>query len=1054
MDTDRNLLFGVLALQADLIDNAQFAEACTAWTARKNESLADLLVERRWISESDRTDIERLLERKLKKHRGDPLASLAAVADDGVRRVLAVLGDAAVEKTLAQLPQHGSHVLLSSLPFNLETRERYTLSRLHASGGIGRVWLARDDDLGREVALKELRPEQSSSPAVWQRFLEEARITGQLEHPGIVPVYELARRSDNQQPFYTMRFIRGRTLTEAVRDYHEKLALGKAGALDLRKLLSALISICNAVAYAHARGVIHRDLKGQNVILGDFGEVILLDWGLAKLIDQPEKSLDLPPVVLHESQERDATLLGQVLGTPAHMAPEQAQGRLDLLGPATDVYGLGTLLYEILAGRAPFTGSDTQEVLRKVREEEPALPQEIAVAVPPALEAICLRAMAKRPSDRYARAGDLAREVQHWLADEPVDAYPEPWRARAHRWLGRHRTLVASTAGLVLAAAVMLAVVAVFLRQATAREAALRARAEQNLALAERNFQLARDAVDKGFTKVSASEPLKAHGLERVRQDLLRQAKDFYEAFLQEQIDDPVVRAERGRAYVRLAAITRVLGSNREAIAFCEQARTILEPLAGDQPQVLDYQEALARALQELGILYALVGRSGEGEPVLKQAVALAQRLVDEQNENATYQELLCHISMEMGRLYQGRGNPASARAAYEKVLPLGEQLLRNHPDASEYQHEVANIYHELGLISHENLEYDRAQALYEKALPLEDRLVRDHPDQPSHQDQLGRTLLNLGNVFRSMGRPDLARSTYMRAMPVRERLVQEHPDVPTYQDQLAWVLESLGRVVQDTEAQAALQLFEKTLPVRERLVREHADVPAYQDRLARLLGTLGARYQAGGQLARAEDFFQRSLRVCEQVAHAHPDVPAYQYQLAGEFMDLGALYTDTERFAEAQAVYERGLSLAERLAREHRDNVGYQERLANFRLSLASTRAHRGAYKEAIGEAQAELARRPSPSGVLLYSAACVYAVSSRTVRQDTSVKPAEREKLASRYADQAMALLLRAQAAKYFLGGGLSDLKRDRDMDPLRARADFQKLLAEAERQARQAE
>jgi serine/threonine-protein kinase len=1052
MDTDRNLLFGVLAPKADLLDNAQFAEACTAWTARKGEPLADLLVERGWISTSDRTDIERLLERKLKKHRGDPLASLAAVADEGVRRVLAVLGDAAVEQTLAQLSQHGSHVLLSSMAFNVKTRERYTLSRLHASGGIGQVWMARDDDLGREVALKELRPEQNSNPAIWQRFLEEARITGQLEHPGIVPVYELARRSDNQQPFYTMRFIRGDTLTQAVRNYHEKLALGKAGRFELRNLLTAFISICNAVAYAHARGVIHRDLKGHNVILGDFGEVILLDWGLAKLIDQPEERLDLPPVVLAESQQRDATVLGQVLGTPAHMAPEQAQGRLDLLGPATDVYGLGTLLYEILAGRAPFTGSDTQEVLRKVREEEPPLPHEVAGAVPSALEAICLRAMAKRPSDRYARVGDVAREVQHWLADEPVDAYPEPWQARTYRWLGRHRTLVASGAGVVLAAAVVFAVAAGLLQRANARETALRARAEQNLALAEHNFQLARDAVDNGFTKVSASAPLKAHGLERVRQDLLRQAKDFYEAFLQEQGDDPAVQAERGRAYWRLAAIDRELGSYPEAIGSCEKAHRILEAIMRDHPESTEYQLALARTLQELGNLYVTVGKPTDAEPILKESIGIAHQLADEESENSAYQSLLGAVWADLGNLLEARGMRDAARKAYENALPIAERLVRELPDASPYQEQLANVYHELGRIYQNNLQFDQAQGLYEKALPLKERLIRDHPDQPRFQDQLGRTLLNLGNLFRNTGRPDLARAIYLRALPVRERLVREHPDVPSYQDQLAWILESLGRVIQDTQADGALELYQTALPIREQLVRRHADVPGYQDRLARLLGTLGSLYQVNGQLNRAEEFFQRSLHVCEQVTHAHPDVPAYRHQLAGEYIDLGALYTDSGRFTEALAVYQRGLLIAERLVADHRADAAYHERLTNMRLSLASTRAHLGAYKQAIEEADAELARQPAPAGVVLYSAACVYAVSSKTVREDHLLPPADRDRLAARYATEAMKLLERAEAAKHFLGGGLSDLKRDRDMDPLRARPDFKKLLAEAEKRARQ--
>ena len=180
--------------------------------------------------------------------------------------------------TLAHAP--AGHVLIESLGSGeSESRERYTLSHLYAKGGMGQVWLAHDAALGREIALKELRPDQAGNSEVCSRFLTEARVTAQLEHPGIVPVYELG---ETEPPFYTMRFIKGGTLSQATRAYHKDRAAGTADPVGMVKLLGAFVGVCHALAYAHSRGVIHRDLKGHNIVMGDFGEVIVLDWGLAK----------------------------------------------------------------------------------------------------------------------------------------------------------------------------------------------------------------------------------------------------------------------------------------------------------------------------------------------------------------------------------------------------------------------------------------------------------------------------------------------------------------------------------------------------------------------------------------------------------------------------------------------------------------------------------------------------------------------------------------------------------------------------------------------------
>ena len=305
------------------------------------------------------------------------------------------------------------------------TTERYTLIREVGEGGLGKVWLARDNDLSREVAIKEIKPGTESSQAA-RRLIREAQITGQLQHPNIVPVYEVNRGG---RPFYAMKLVKGETLSEAIQRHHAQRRAGQSDPLSLPRLLNAFVSICEALAYAHSRGVIHRDLKPQNIVLGEYGEVIVLDWGLAKVIGEPDD--EAAPIALSPDAQADRTRDGATLGTPAYMAPEQAAGRLDLIDARTDIYGLGAILFEILTDQPPFFGGEITELLNRIIAGETPRARQVAApdrdassrrpnhapSVPSALDAICAKAMAKRRSDRYSKATELARDVQLWLTE-------------------------------------------------------------------------------------------------------------------------------------------------------------------------------------------------------------------------------------------------------------------------------------------------------------------------------------------------------------------------------------------------------------------------------------------------------------------------------------------------------------------------------------------------------------------------------------------------------------------------------------------------------------
>jgi len=331
---------------------------------------------------------------------------------------------------------------------------RYARMSLYASGGMGSVWRAHDSHIGRDVALKELLVEVQPGSPVAVRFLREARITGQLEHPGIVPVYELDEDPETGRPFYIMRFVRGRTLTEVVREFHAARKAGADDPLGLVALLTAFVSTCNTIAYAHSRGVIHRDLKGENIILGDFGEVIVLDWGLAKRLDGPEED-ETPLDDADLSLDAGQTVMGQVMGTPAYMAPEQAEGRLDLLGTCTDIFGLGAILYEILTGGPPFTGRTTIEALHSALRGEILPPRVHWPEVSPALDATCLKALARAPTERHMTAAELSLEIQGWQDAQRRKAENE-LRQAGERLREQQAAVVALTRGEVIAGADLL----------------------------------------------------------------------------------------------------------------------------------------------------------------------------------------------------------------------------------------------------------------------------------------------------------------------------------------------------------------------------------------------------------------------------------------------------------------------------------------------------------------------------------------------------------------------------------------------------------------------
>jgi serine/threonine protein kinase len=335
-----------------------------------------------------------------------------------VQRSVSSLAPATIDEALPAIP---------AAPAPSPTgASRYRKLRSHARGGLGEVSVALDEEFGREVALKEIQAQHADRADLRARFLREAAITGNLEHPGIVPVYSLGQYPDGSL-YYTMRLIHGESLHDAIKRFHHADQTRRDPGereLSLRGLLRRFIDVCNAAGYAHSRGVIHRDIKPSNVMLGEYGETLLVDWGLAKVVNQPEGATvvarPVPP-----GADSTQTAPDLAVGTPAFMPPEQARGEHDRLDERCDVWALGATLYCLLTGYAPYAGPLAREQAANAAFS-PA--RQVNRRVPAPLEAVCQTAMALRPEARYGSARALAADIERWLADEPVNAYQGWWQ--------------------------------------------------------------------------------------------------------------------------------------------------------------------------------------------------------------------------------------------------------------------------------------------------------------------------------------------------------------------------------------------------------------------------------------------------------------------------------------------------------------------------------------------------------------------------------------------------------------------------------------------------
>jgi eukaryotic-like serine/threonine-protein kinase len=1003
-DAPHDLLFGLLALQNGMVNPEQLVAAFGVWARAGDRPMADLLVRQGALSDPRRSVLEALAAEHVAMHGGAPEKSLAALSTGrAIRESLARVGGQDIEATLSHvgsdLTERDSSDATASYVVGTSTSsgERFRVLRPHARGGLGEVFVALDLELNREVALKQIQDAHVDNPANRVRFIQEAEITGGLEHPGIVPVYGLGTDSHGR-PYYAMRFIRGESLKEAIAGFHALRSQERnpeAHGLELRKLLRRFIDVCNAIEYAHQRGVVHRDLKPGNIIVGRYGETLVVDWGLAKPVGRPEEGARSDEGTLAPSSSSGSaeTLPGSVLGTPAYMSPEQAAGAVAELGPRSDVYSLGATLYCVLTGKPPFADDDVGRMLQNVQQGKYAPPRNLDRSVAPALEAICVKAMAKNPADRYGSPRALAEDIELWMADEPVSARREPAAERARRWMRRRRTTVTAAVVAALMALAGLGIVLAVQSQANRdlRRANTRERAR---------FELAMEAIKTYHTGVSEDVLLKQKEFTELRTKLLREAQTFYgrlERLLENQSDRPS-RAALGKAFHELGHLTEQVGSVDDALAVHRRALAVRESLASGPGADPESRGDVGSSLGAIANLLAVTGKLDEAIQMHARASAIFEALVESFPDVSRFHQGLCSSHGDRASELAHAGKTSEALAEFERARAAQESWSKNAPDDSSSQRAVAVVDYNTGMLltrigrtedgltalgrarqiraamakadpadipnqaaleKVENIlgyelgrtgRLQEAQVAYERAIKIEEDLVTANPAVTEYQSDLAMTQLNLGSHLQATGRPDAAMRAYEQSRDAWERLARVNPNIPEFQRRVASTYLAIGWCRnQNGRASQSLAAYETARDILGSLAKAHPDDPQIQTDLAQCHHSLGIVLQGTSRTAEALASYERARGIRERLVKANPNVTKSQADLAWTLNNLGWIQADIRRSDDANLSFKRVIAIREGLAKANPSVTEFQNDLASTHATLGNVLARAGKIDDAL---------------------------------------------------------------------------------------------------------
>ena len=795
-------------------------------------------------------------------------------------------------------PDSSSDPEAGEMPPQLRDVAGYKLLKVLGVGGMGVVYKARQRGLKRVVALKMIRSPGHHGPAELARFRSEAMAVADLQHPNIVQIYEVGE--DQGHPFFSLEYVSGGSLANVI----------SGTPRPPQEAARLLQSLAHAMDFAHQRGIIHRDLKPANVLLTQEGEPKVSDFGLVKRLED----------------DAGQTQSGSILGTPSYMAPEQAEGRNKEIGPRSDLYALGGILYEMMTGRPPFRAASVLDTLQQVRTQEPIPPSQFQPKVPRDLETICLKCLQKDPAKRYATAADLGEDLRRFLANESILARPVSRAESLWRWCLRNPR-VAALSGVVAVLMVAWAATSTFLyRRALSGEQAARANAKtasQNAALAERN---AEDARGKAQAALASAETARLNA-ERANNNEARAKK-------QEQLATGIAQdAITQMIHLGEQVMRRLKVKHEPARAEAEWLRLRDDLFAMLQKEMVPLAEriegqgvspfAFATLHQRLGDLFRKLGQVEDARREFQQGYDRIARVAHDQPNNDVARANLGVMLVRLGEMALDQsGDAVRARDEFDRAWKIQEEISL-HPRSGNYtkvdnQRILSGIAIKQGTaelaLGHAAIACER----FQKALELRHAWTKAEPRNASAQSFTSEAAVWLGVAFSHLGDWQKARPHFDEAVQICKSLAGQHP---------------------------------KHVPFR--------------GDLALIFGEQGAALARSGQHDEAEKALNQSLDFARDVLAHDSEDTAPRLVAAGDSEQLAALALKRGKPAEAERLWQVALEVRTELAQLEPDNVPVQ---TAFALALA----HSGRRAEAMKRAQELFKTNATRTAVLLPVARC----------------------------------------------------------------------------------